>query len=36
MADSDRGHRTVPHTGDLRVGAWAPRLFSEATSPCSI
>lgn len=36
MADSDRGHRTVLHTGDLRVEAWAPRLFSKSASPCSI
>jgi SHS2 domain-containing protein len=24
MNDSESGHRTVPHTADLRVEAWAP------------
>jgi protein archease len=24
MADSGSGHRTVPHTADLRIEAWAP------------
>lgn len=24
MEDSEAGHRTVPHTADLRVEAWAP------------
>ena len=24
MADSASGHRTVPHTADLRIEAWAP------------
>jgi SHS2 domain-containing protein len=24
MDDSDAGHRSVPHTADLRVEAWAP------------
>lgn len=24
MNDTDSGHRTVPHTADLRVEAWAP------------
>ncbi len=23
-SDADQGHRTVPHTADLRVEAWAP------------
>lgn len=24
MADNSSGHRTVPHTADLRIEAWAP------------
>ena len=24
MADKESGHRTVPHTADLRIEAWAP------------
>jgi len=24
MADNSTGHRTVPHTADLRIEAWAP------------